>query len=494
MYLRAVEQPTVDLPDPLSPPLAANARLGRAIGRSGYFTLAFGAIVGSGWVVILGEWLRAAAPGGIAVGILAGGLVMVLVGLCYGELAARFSSAGGEFLYTLETFGRRAGFLVAWFLTLYSIAVCAFEAIACAWLLRELVPAINVGAAYVVAGTPVGWDALVIGGIGSVAIGSLHYAGARPAITFQNMVTYGFLLVSVVLIACGITRGAIRNLAPLWTTQSNESWVMGSLWVFSTCAFFLNGWQTALHAIEERRDTVSAQSAVLSMVVGIIAAAAFYIAIVGASASAMPWRSLVGQDLPAVVAFRALGMHGILGTLVLVAATVSLTKTWSAMTWVASRVIFAQARLGFLPSMLARVDPRSGAPRAAIVLVVVLTGAGVALGRGAILPIVDMVAICLALSIILCIAVLLRRRCIDAETPSFRVPGGMPVIFIALGGAVAMIGIALLQPLIHNTGRVPLEWILLGAWAVIGLVVSMFTTGIHTDDVDEAKLCAYRDN
>lgn len=473
---------------------AVSGSLGRAIGRSGYFTLAFGAIVGSGWVVILGEWLRAAAPGGIACGILAGGLVMVLVGLCYGELAARFSSAGGEFLYTLETFGRRAGFLVAWFLTLYSIAVCAFEAIACAWLLRELVPPINVGAAYIVAGTPVGWDALVIGGVGSVAIGSLHYAGARSAITFQNVVTYGFLLVSVILIASGVTYGAIRNLTPLWITQSNESWIMGSLWVFSTCAFFLNGWQTALHAIEERRDTITARSAVLSMVVGIMAAAVFYIAIVGASASAVPWRSLVGQDLPAMVAFRALGMHGVLGTVVLIAATVSLTKTWSAMTWVASRVVFAQARLGFLPPVLARVDPRSGAPRAAIVLVVVLTGVGIALGRGAILPIVDMVSICLALSIILCLAVLLRRRRIDAETPSFVVPGGMPAILLALVGAVAMVGIALLQPLIHNTGKVPLEWILLGAWAVIGVVVSLFAAGTRAADVDGAKLCAYRDN
>jgi basic amino acid/polyamine antiporter, APA family len=475
----------VDSPDPLTQPQVASARLGSAIGRSGYFNLAFGAIVGSGWVVILGDWLRAAAPGGTAVGLLAGGVVMVLIGLCYGELAARFSSAGGEFLYTLETFGRRAGFLVAWFLTLYAIAVCAFEAIACAWLLRELIPAINIGAAYTVAGTPVGWDALIIGGIGALAIGSLHYRGARSAIRFQNIVTYSFLLVSVILIACGLTRGAFRNLSPLWTAQSNDSWVLGSLWVFSTCAFFLNGWQCALHAIEERKANISARSAVLSMVIGIIAATAFYTAIVVASASAMPWRSLVGRDLPAVVAFRALGMHGILGTVVLVTATVSLTKTWSAVTWVASRVIFAQARLGFLPPVFARVDPSSGSPRAAIVVVVILTGAGFALGRGAILPIVDMVAICLALSIILCLCVLLRRRRIDAETPSFQVPGGMPVIVLALIGAGAMVGIALIQPLIHNTGTVPIEWILLGVWAAMGLVVSAFTKRVRVPTGDD---------
>ncbi len=41
--------------------------------------------------------------------------------------------------------------------------------------------------------------------------------------------------------------------------------------------------------------------------------------------------------------FSSIGPHGIFGTLVLVAAVISLAKTWSAMTWMSSRLIFAQA-------------------------------------------------------------------------------------------------------------------------------------------------------
>src|SRR5580692_4809116 len=111
-------------------PLHDRSALRTAIGRGGFFSLAFGAIVGSGWVVVLGDWLTSAGPGGATLGFLAGALVMVLIALCYGELAARSSVAGGEFLFTLETFGRFPAFLVGWFLTLYSVAVCAFEAIA----------------------------------------------------------------------------------------------------------------------------------------------------------------------------------------------------------------------------------------------------------------------------------------------------------------------------------------------------------------------------
>jgi amino acid transporter len=409
---------------------------------------------------------------------------MVSVALCYGELAARFSSAGGEFLYTLETFGRGPAFIVAWFLTLYSIAVCAFEAIVCGWLVRVLIPTLDFGIAYKIAGSPISWDALLIGGAVCLGIGALHYRGAQAAIGYQNVVTFGFLVVSVALIVWGVWWGKARNLEPLWATASNTSWVTGAFWIFSTCAFFLNGWQTALHAIEERNKTVTARGAVLSIVVAIVAAALFYACLVLSAASIVPWRSHIGSELPAVAAFSAADLHGVLGPVALVAAIVSLTKTWSAMTWVASRVIFAQARLGFLPSVLARVDSRSGAPGVAVVLVIVLTGVGLAMGRGAILPIVNMVAICLALSMIFCIVVLLRRRSVATDVPSFVVPGGTPMIVAALIGAAAMVGVAVGQPLVEGRHEFPIEWLLLGGWAALGVAVWWITGWIRRAPAD----------
>jgi basic amino acid/polyamine antiporter, APA family len=453
-----------------------DARLQSAIGRSGYFTLAFGAIVGSGWVVILGSWLKAAGPLGVVLGFVAGGVAMMLTALCYGELTSRFSHAGGEFLYTLRTLGPFAGFIVGWFLTLYSIAVCAFEAIALGWLVRTLVPRIALGTVYRIAGAPVTWDALLLGVAAALILGALHYNGARAAIRFQNTVTLGFIGVSILLILCGLVRGKVTNLQPLVAAAPGHQWLGGSIWIFSTCAFFLNGWQAALHAIEERRTDVSARSAVMCMVAGVGAGAAFYSAIVLAASMSLPWPALVGKELPAVAAFRDLGFGGWLGTLVLVAAIVSLTKTWSAMVWIASRVVLAQARHGLVPRRMAGIDPKSGVPRNAIIFVTLLTLVGLSLGRSAILPIVDMVSICLALSIILCLALLLRQRRMAHDLPSFTVPGGTPVILCALGCATLMVAVALLEPVINGRGKVPPEWILLGVWAAAGIAV-WFTTG-----------------
>ncbi len=459
----------------MPPDGSSTGTLQPAVGAAGYFALAFGGMVGSGWLVVLGDWLKIAGPGGTVLALLAGSVVMALVALCYGELAARFPSAGAEFLYVLRTLGRVPGFFVGWYLTLYAIAVCAFEAVALGWILRSLFPGIDLGVAYHVGASAVTWDALLIALVGSIVIGSTHWRGASSAIRFQNIVTYTFIAVSAVLIIVALRAGDARNLQPLLVPPAEHSWARGASWIFATCAFFLNGWQTALHAMEERRVGVTARTAILSMVAAVFAAGAFYSGMVLASASAVPWRDLVGQELPAIAAFRALGGTGVLATAVLAAAAISLAKAWSAMVWVASRLLFAQARHGLLPGTFASAHEQSGVPRSGVLLVSVLTVTGAALGRSAILPIVDMVSTCVALSIMLCLVVLLRSRNLAAQSVPFKVPGGKPVILGAFTGASAMVGMALAEPWLNSHGSIPTEWLLLGAWGLVGTFASSGT-------------------
>jgi hypothetical protein len=52
----------------------------RVIRPRGFFALSFGSMVGSGWIILLGEWLRRAAPGGAMLALLAGGALMALIG------------------------------------------------------------------------------------------------------------------------------------------------------------------------------------------------------------------------------------------------------------------------------------------------------------------------------------------------------------------------------------------------------------------------------
>jgi hypothetical protein len=78
---------------------------------------------------------------------------------------------------------------------------------------------------------------------------------------------------------------------------------------------------------------------------------------------------------------------------------------------------------------------------------------------------------CMALSFLLCLIVLLRARERSKQQPApFAVPGGTPLIAFATAGAVAMVGVALLDPWVRGSVAVPLEWVMLVGWGTVALI------------------------
>jgi amino acid transporter len=236
----------------------------------------------------------------------------------------------------------------------------------------------------------------------------------------------------------------------------------------------LNGFQASLYVIEARAPDVSVRAATLSMVVGIVGAAIFYAAVILAAGSIVPWREILSARLPAVAAFDALNSSGLIGKIILCVAIASLAKTWNALVLMASRIILAQARAGILPAPFARVNRRAAAPANAILLVTVTSIAGMLLGKGALIPIVNMAVICVAMVLVLSLVILLKLRRREPISPGYCVPGGQPTVLLCLAGAVLMAGFAFCQPMLEKPGGIPLEWILMTVWTALGVVFSLF--------------------
>jgi basic amino acid/polyamine antiporter, APA family len=441
----------------------------RIIRPAGFFALSFGSMVGSGWIILLGEWLRRAAPGGALLALLAGGALMALIGTCYAELAARMPRAGGEFLYALEGLGRAPAFIVGWFITLFLVSLCAFEGTALAWLVSELVPTAQGRPLYHMLDESVTGVSLTLGFVGAAAVCVLNVSGVRSSVFFQRLVTYTFITVMFGLIVAGLVFGTPRNLQPMFDPPDGRSWSTGAFWIFAQCAMLLNGFQSSLYVIEARAPEVSVRAATLSMVLGIVAAAIFYAAVILAAGSIVPWREILSARLPAVAAFDALNSNGIIGKIILCVALASLAKTWNALVLMASRIILAQARAGMLPARFARLNPRGGAPANAILLVTIASIAGMVLGKGALIPIVNMAVICVAMVLVLSLVILLKLRRRQPLSPGYAVPGGTPTVLLCLGGAVLMAGFAFCQPMLEKPGAIPLEWILMAVWIALGV-------------------------
>ena len=103
------------------------------------WALSFGCAVGWGAFVMPGTtFLPLAGPMGTALGMLAGGLVMLIIAYNYHYMMNRYPDAGGTYSYAKNTLGYDHGFLSAWFLILVYIAITWANATALPLVFRNL--------------------------------------------------------------------------------------------------------------------------------------------------------------------------------------------------------------------------------------------------------------------------------------------------------------------------------------------------------------------
>lgn len=80
-------------------------KLGGGISLIGFFSFAFGSMIGVGWVTGIGSWFVSAGPLGAIVAFGLAAIFMSLIGLCYAEVTSAIPVAGGEVAYAYKAFG-----------------------------------------------------------------------------------------------------------------------------------------------------------------------------------------------------------------------------------------------------------------------------------------------------------------------------------------------------------------------------------------------------
>ena len=107
------------------------------------FMLAFGTIIGIAWLIVLGSWLSQAGSLGAIIGFVIGGGMMLLIGVCYAEVATMYPVSGGEAAYVYEMYGTGMAFAAGWALAFNYVVVTSFEAISVGWAASALFPGIE---------------------------------------------------------------------------------------------------------------------------------------------------------------------------------------------------------------------------------------------------------------------------------------------------------------------------------------------------------------
>lgn len=441
--------------------------LRRSLRRRHLFTLGVGTIIGVAWLIVLGPVLAGAGPLGAVIGFTVGAAFMVPIGLCYGELAAAFPHAGAEVVYAYMLFGVGWSYLAGICLAVIYVINCVFFAVSVGWLMKEVVPGIEGPALYTLTGTVVHAGDIAIGAITALGLALTNASGARNTARLQDFATYALLLAGCVFIAVALARGSFSNLRPLIAPSHWGLGLGGVLAALAVTPYFFGGFNTIPQAVAELEDPEDRRhvGGILSLCIS--ASLAFYCLALLAVAMVLPRARLLGYELPVAQAFRAAFHSRALTTLVLIGAVLGLVAVWNALFYAATRVLYALGRAHLLPPALGQLSGRTAVPTRAIVLVTLLSLAGLFLGRRVLLPVVNVTSTLFALMYALVSFGVLRHRRGGAAPGAYRVPGGTLLVWVAALFSVWLTLLSLLQQRMDAHVAFPLEWVLLLLLAVL---------------------------
>jgi amino acid permease len=161
----------------------------RVLDSKEVLALAFGAMIGWGWVVLAGGWVQSAGSLGAILAFAIGGVAVILIGLTYAELASAMPLTGGEHVYAYRAMGMGASFLCTWAIILGYVSVVAFEAVALPTVIEHLFPNYKVGLLWNVAGWDVYFTWALVGSVGAVAMTWINILGIKTCALLQKVVT-----------------------------------------------------------------------------------------------------------------------------------------------------------------------------------------------------------------------------------------------------------------------------------------------------------------
>jgi amino acid transporter len=357
------------------------------------WSLALGAIIGWGCFVLPGnKFLPTAGPLGTAIGLLAGGLMMMVIARSYGVLINRFPVAGGEFTYAFAGFGRGHAFICAWLLGLSYLSIVPLNATALGLISRFMFPGIiQVGYLYSVAGWDVYLGEVVVSTLALALFGYLNIRGVRLFGKIQNVLALGLTLAVVVLSVVALVSpvASFANLQPMFSPTVSV-WP-GILSIVAIAPWAFVGFDAIPQAAEE--FSFSPKKTFRIMVFAILVGAFLYIAVNTITAMVFPWTDFLATKPVWATGAAIQALAGdvgmvLLGTAILFAIISGINGFMLA----SSRLLLAMARAKALPQAFGKIHPVHQTPYVSIAFVAVISMLAPWFGREVLLWIVDMAA------------------------------------------------------------------------------------------------------
>lgn len=435
----------------------------RVLNKKDVFVLAFGAMIGWGWVVLSGEWILKAGTVGAMIAFALGGLMVLFVGLTYAELTAAMPKCGGEHVFSYRALGRNASFICTWAIVLGYISVVAFEAVAFPTVMQYLFPSYMKVHLYSVAGFDIYLTWLLVGVISSILIAAVNYFGVKPAARFQGILTIVIAIIGLSLITGSLFNGEVSNVQPLFKDGVN-----GIIAVAVMTPFMYVGFDVIPQAAEEMNIPFKKIGQIL--ILSVVMAVVWYVAIIGGVSLAMSSTQIETSELVTADAMANVFFNSPIASKVLIIGGIAgILTSWNSFYVGGSRAIYSMAESGMLPSFLARLHPKYKTPCNAVILVGVISSLAPFLGRKMLVWLSDAGGLTIVVAyLIVSISFLVLRKKDPEMSRPYKVKHGKLVGTIA----VIMCVVLAIMYLPGSPAALvwPYEWGILIAWTVLGSV------------------------
>jgi len=306
--------------------------VGIIIGASIYMNAPLIAKCMGGWPGTLGIWL-------------AGGLLALLGGLCYAELATAYPFSGGDYVYLTRSYGRWAGFLFGWTQLMVirpgDIALMAFTF-----------------ATYAVTLFPFACGHVVYAAGAIVVLTVINILGVKEGKWTQNVLTVVKALGLLAIVAAALLAANRPPLAPQGDVTPG-----GVKLALLLVLFAFGGWnEMAYVAAEVKRPETNI---VRALVIGTVAVTVLYVLVNGAFLFTLGYEKMAASEAVATdTVATVLPKAG--GTLIGILICVSALGALNGMVFTGARISYAMGTEHALFRGLGRWNPRLGTPVGAL--------------------------------------------------------------------------------------------------------------------------------
>ena len=317
--------------------------------------LGIGGIIGSGVFVLTGIGAARYAGPGIVLSFVAAGLLCMLVGLAYAELASLIPAAGSAYAYTFASLGEGMAFLCGWSLIIGYIVTASAVAVGFSAYFSGMMASLGMEIPKALLTTApeggiINLPAVVI----ALLIGLLLAHGTKESSRLNT------ILISLTI--CAIIAFLVVTTPHMDLSKNMEPFLpFGTAGIMTGAAvvfFSFMGFDTVATSAEECKTPE--KSLPIGIIASVFVCLCIYAVVAFVLTGTINYADLDRAD-PVAYCLRTIGYTG-LANLVTVGILFGMITTLIVYIFGQARVFFAMSRDGFLPKTMANIHPKYGTP------------------------------------------------------------------------------------------------------------------------------------